>query len=139
MCFLESARGGGEANNLARWAGLGQKAPILAGAFALFLLSFAGIPLTSGFIGKMAVFSTALSGGFWPLVVIAVLGLALTGLPYMYGVAISASLSAIDWPWQTRQRSVSISALASASWRGSRRGHGSHPTRIAPARSAAGW
>ena len=33
--------------------------------------------------------------------------------------AISASLSAIDWPWQTRQRSSSISACARASWRGS--------------------
>jgi NADH-quinone oxidoreductase subunit N len=79
----ESAdRGGGEANDLARWAGLGQKSPILAGAFALFLLSFAGIPLTSGFIGKMAVFSTALNGGFWPLVVIAVMASAVAAYFY---------------------------------------------------------
>ncbi|HJR90396.1 MAG TPA: NADH-quinone oxidoreductase subunit NuoN [Aeromicrobium sp.] len=77
-----SGQGGGEANYLARWAGLGQKAPILAGAFALFLLSFAGIPLTSGFIGKMAVFSTALSGGFWPLVVVAVLASAVAAYFY---------------------------------------------------------
>ena len=74
--------GSGEANHLARWAGLGQKAPILAGAFALFLLSFAGIPLTSGFVGKMAVFSAALSGGFWPLVVIAVLASAVAAYFY---------------------------------------------------------
>ena len=33
--------------------------------------------------------------------------------------AISASLSAIDWPWQTRQRRVSISLRASASFAGS--------------------
>ena len=72
----------GEANHLARWAGLGQKAPVLAGAFALFLLSFAGIPLTSGFVGKMAVFSTALSGGFWPLVLIAVLASAVAAYFY---------------------------------------------------------
>jgi len=77
-----SGQGGGEANYLARWAGLGQKAPVLAGAFALFLLSFAGIPLTSGFIGKMAVFSTALSGGFWPLVLIAVLASAVAAYFY---------------------------------------------------------
>jgi len=77
-----SGRGGGEANHLAHWAGLGQKAPVLAGAFALFLLSFAGIPLTSGFVGKMAVFSTALSGGFWPLVVIAVLASAVAAYFY---------------------------------------------------------
>lgn len=72
----------GEANHLARWAGLGQKAPFLAGAFALFLLSFAGIPLTSGFVGKMAVFSAALSGGFWGLVVIAVLASAVAAYFY---------------------------------------------------------
>ncbi|MFL6090735.1 MAG: NADH-quinone oxidoreductase subunit NuoN [Aeromicrobium sp.] len=74
--------GGGEATHLARWAGLGRKAPIIAGAFALFLLSFAGIPLTSGFIGKMAVFSTALSGGFWPLVIIAVMASAVAAYFY---------------------------------------------------------
>jgi NADH-quinone oxidoreductase subunit N len=33
----------------------------------------AGIPLTSGFTGKWAVFTSALSGGAWPLVVVAVL------------------------------------------------------------------
>ena len=33
--------------------------------------------------------------------------------------ASSASESAIDWPWQTRQRIVSISARACRSWRGS--------------------
>ena len=31
--------------------------------FSIFMLSFAGIPLTSGFIGKWAVFAAAWSGG----------------------------------------------------------------------------
>ena len=74
--------GGGEATHLAGWAGLGRKAPVMAGAFALFLLSFAGIPLTSGFVGKMAVFSAALSGGYWALVVIAVLASAIAAYFY---------------------------------------------------------
>jgi NADH-quinone oxidoreductase subunit N len=64
---------GGEATHLSRWAGLGKEAPVLAGVFAFFLLAFAGIPLTSGFTGKWAVFASAWSGGAWPLVVIAVL------------------------------------------------------------------
>jgi NADH-quinone oxidoreductase subunit N len=64
---------GGEATHLSRWAGLGKEAPIVAGVFAFFLLAFAGIPLTSGFTGKWAVFTSAWSGGAWPLVVIAVL------------------------------------------------------------------
>jgi len=54
---------GGEAGHLSRWAGLGKRAPILAGVFAFFLLAFAGIPLTSGFFGKYAVFTAALASG----------------------------------------------------------------------------
>jgi NADH-quinone oxidoreductase subunit N len=64
---------GGEANQLSRWAGLGKESPLVAGVFAFFLLSMAGIPLTSGFTGKWAVFTAAAKGGAWPLVVIAVL------------------------------------------------------------------
>ena len=54
---------GGEAGHLSRWAGLGKRSPILAGIFAFFLLAFAGIPLTSGFFGKYAVFAAALASG----------------------------------------------------------------------------
>ncbi|MEU6788177.1 NADH-quinone oxidoreductase subunit NuoN [Nonomuraea angiospora] len=57
---------GGEAGHLSRWAGLGKRAPVLAGVFAFFLLAFAGIPLTSGFFGKYAVFAAALNSGTQP-------------------------------------------------------------------------
>jgi NADH-quinone oxidoreductase subunit N len=63
---------GGEATHLSRWAGLGKESPVVAGVFAFFLLGMAGIPLTSGFTGKWAVFASAVSGGAWPLVVVAV-------------------------------------------------------------------
>ncbi len=63
---------GGEATHLSRWSGLGKESPVIAGVFAFFLLSMAGIPLTSGFAGKWAVFTSAVSGGAWPLVVIGV-------------------------------------------------------------------
>lgn len=63
---------GGEAGQLSRWAGLGKESPLVAGAFAFLLLAMAGIPLTSGFAGKWAVFSVALSAGAWPVVVLAV-------------------------------------------------------------------
>jgi NADH-quinone oxidoreductase subunit N len=53
---------GGEAGHLSRWAGLGRRSPVVAGIFALFLLAFAGIPLTSGFTGKFAVFQAAIVG-----------------------------------------------------------------------------
>jgi len=64
---------GGEATRLGQWAGLGKRSPFLAGAMALFLLSFAGIPLTAGFIGKFEAFRAAIDGGAWPLVFIAVI------------------------------------------------------------------
>ncbi len=51
---------GGEATHLSQWQGLGKRSPVLAAVFTLFLLAFAGIPLTSGFTSKFAVFSAAL-------------------------------------------------------------------------------
>lgn len=75
--------GGGEATHLSHWRGLGKTSPALAGAFAIFLLSFAGIPLTGGFIGKWSVFAVAMSGGYWPLVVIGVLASAMAAYFYV--------------------------------------------------------
>jgi NADH-quinone oxidoreductase subunit N len=63
---------GGEAPHLTSWAGLGRRSPLAALVFSVFLLSFAGIPLTSGFIGKWAVFAAAWAGGQRWLVVVAV-------------------------------------------------------------------
>jgi NADH-quinone oxidoreductase subunit N len=62
-----------EADGLAQWRGLGRRSPVLAGTFAIFLLSFAGIPLTSGFVAKFAVFAAAFGSGG---TVLAVIGLA---------------------------------------------------------------
>ena len=63
---------GGESTALSGWVGMGRRSPLAAGVFSVFLLSFAGIPLTSGFIGKWAVFASAWSGGEHWLVVVAV-------------------------------------------------------------------
>ncbi len=62
----------GEATASAKWAGLGRRSPLVAGVFALFLLSMAGIPLTAGFVGKWAVFTVAMSAGAWPVVLVAI-------------------------------------------------------------------
>lgn len=63
---------GGEATSFDRWAGLGRRSPLIAGVFAFFLLSLAGIPLTAGFVGKWAVFTVAMSAGAWPVVLTAI-------------------------------------------------------------------
>ena len=73
----------GEATHLGAWAGLGKKSPLTAGVFALFLLALAGIPLTSGFVGKFAVFSAAASADAVALVVVAVLASAIAAFFYM--------------------------------------------------------
>lgn len=73
----------GEATHLSQWAGLGRTNPVLATTFALFLLSFAGIPLTAGFTGKFAVFSAAVDGGAWPLALIGVLASAAAAFFYV--------------------------------------------------------
>lgn len=65
-----------EATRLTQWTGLGQRHPALALAFTLFLLSFAGIPLTAGFIGKFTVFTAAVDGGLAWLAVVGVVASA---------------------------------------------------------------
>jgi NADH-quinone oxidoreductase subunit N len=73
----------GEATHLSQWAGLGKRSPVVASAFALFLLAFAGIPLTSGFTGKFAVFTAGVAGGAAPLVVVGVVASAIAAFFYV--------------------------------------------------------
>lgn len=74
---------GGEATHLSKWAGLGRRSPLLAAVFAVFLLAFAGIPLTSGFAGKFAVFKAAAEGGAGALVVVGVIASAIAAFFYL--------------------------------------------------------
>ena len=73
----------GEATSLSAWAGLGRRSPLVAGIFALFLLAFAGIPLTSGFIGKFWVFAAGMGAGEAWAVVLAVLASAVAAFFYV--------------------------------------------------------
>ncbi|WP_432143840.1 NADH-quinone oxidoreductase subunit NuoN [Streptomyces sp. bgisy084] len=74
---------GGEATQLSKWAGLGRRSPLVAAVFAVFLLAFAGIPLTSGFAGKFAVFKAAAQSGAGWLVVVGVLSSAIAAFFYI--------------------------------------------------------
>jgi NADH-quinone oxidoreductase subunit N len=64
---------GVEDATLSHWAGLGRRSPVVGGLLSMFLLAFAGIPLTSGFISKLSVFKAAAQGGAVPLVIIGVI------------------------------------------------------------------
>ncbi|MDT5053628.1 MAG: NADH-quinone oxidoreductase subunit [Mycobacterium sp.] len=74
---------GEEDTALARWAGLGRRYPVVGVVFSLFLLAFAGIPLTSGFVSKFAVFKAAGEGGAIPLVVMGVIASAIAAYFYV--------------------------------------------------------
>ncbi|MCW2689834.1 MAG: nuoN [Mycobacterium sp.] len=74
---------GEEDTAMARWAGLGRRFPLVGVVFSLFLLAFAGIPLTSGFVSKFAVFKAAGEGGAIPLVVVGVVASAIAAYFYV--------------------------------------------------------
>jgi NADH-quinone oxidoreductase subunit N len=73
----------GEVADLNRWAGLGKRSPFIASAFATLLLALAGIPLTSGFIGKFVIFSAAYESGNKAVVVVGVLSSAIAAYFYI--------------------------------------------------------
>ncbi|WP_214402981.1 NADH-quinone oxidoreductase subunit NuoN [Pseudonocardia lacus] len=73
----------GEATHLSRWAGLAKRSPVLAAVMTFLLLALAGIPLTSGFTAKFAVFAAALEDGMAPLVVIALVASAVAAFFYI--------------------------------------------------------
>ncbi|MFC3689902.1 NADH-quinone oxidoreductase subunit NuoN [Aquipuribacter hungaricus] len=80
---------GGEATTIASWAGVGRRSPLFGAMFSLFLLALAGIPLTSGFVGKVAVFGAAIAGG---ATVLAVVGVVASAVAVVFYVRIIMSM-----------------------------------------------
>jgi NADH-quinone oxidoreductase subunit N len=56
-------RSGREADRIEDYAGLAARAPLLAAATALFMVSLAGLPPTGGFIAKLGIFAAAVESG----------------------------------------------------------------------------
>ncbi|MBP6997162.1 MAG: NADH-quinone oxidoreductase subunit NuoN [Phycicoccus sp.] len=78
-------QGASEATHISQWSGLGRSHPVVAGVFSLLLLAFAGIPLTSGFTAKFAVFAPAVSHGGTTGVVLVVIGVLMSAITaYVY-------------------------------------------------------
>ncbi len=69
--------------DIKQYSGMGYKYPFIAASFSLFLLSFAGIPITAGFMGKFYVFSSAIKSGYNFLVLIALLNSAFAAFYYI--------------------------------------------------------
>jgi NADH-quinone oxidoreductase subunit N len=73
----------GEATHLSKWAGLGKKSPVVAAVFSVFMFALAGIPLTSGFVGKFGVFTAAIASGAVWLVIIGVIASVIAAFFYV--------------------------------------------------------
>ena len=69
--------------DIKKYSGIGYKYPFIAASMSFFLLSFAGIPITSGFMGKFYVFSSAVKSGYNWLVIIALLNSAFAAFYYI--------------------------------------------------------
>ena len=73
----------GEATEIGQWAGLGRQSPLLAGSMAIFLLSFAGIPMTAGFIAKFLTFEAAIKADFTWLAIAGIISSVIAAFFYI--------------------------------------------------------
>jgi NADH-quinone oxidoreductase subunit N len=77
-----------DSENIANFRGLFWRNPYLGGAMVFVMLSLAGIPLTTGFIGKFYVFMTAVNTSSWVLLAALIIGSGV-GLYYYLRLMIS--------------------------------------------------
>ena len=73
----------GERATLDNVAGMGWERPLLGVAMWIFMLAFAGLPLTGGFVGKFYVFAGAYDAGLWWLVLAGVIATAISLYYYL--------------------------------------------------------
>ena len=69
--------------NIEDFSGLGQKQPLTAAMFSIFLLSLIGVPLTGGFFGKFYIFKAALESHLVWLTVLGLLNSAVAAYYYL--------------------------------------------------------
>ncbi len=69
--------------NVEDFAGLGEKQPVTAALFTVFLLSLIGVPLTGGFFGKFYIFKAALDSNLLWLTVLGLLNSAVAAYYYL--------------------------------------------------------
>ncbi len=103
-------------DHLNNFRGLGKRMPLAALCMTVFVFALAGIPLTSGFMAKIVLFSSAIQAGMTWLAVIAILNSALSlfyyarlvrymyflppegkkiGLPFPYAVALLLAVAGV--------------------------------------------
>jgi NADH-quinone oxidoreductase subunit N len=72
-----------------RFRGLGKSSPVLAAGLTIFMLSMSGMPLTSGFVGKFLIFSSAIAADLFPAVVI---GLVMSVVAFFFYIRLIVAM-----------------------------------------------
>ncbi|MCP3998956.1 MAG: NADH-quinone oxidoreductase subunit N [bacterium] len=86
------------ASSLDEYKGMFERSPRIAMALAVFMLGMAGFPFFSGFVGKVAVFSEAIAGGYLWVVIVGLVA-AVAGLFFYLRVVVTMFFeSAADAP-----------------------------------------
>jgi NADH-quinone oxidoreductase subunit N len=103
---------------IADFAGLSQRQPIVAALMGLFLLSLTGIPLTAGFFGKFYIFKAALDSHLLWLAVLGMLNSAVGAYYYLRVIVVmymqSAPEAAEELPAPATSLNVALWATALA-------------------------
>lgn len=89
VILLERREYAGE--SMSDYAGLAQRAPVLAAVMLVFLLALTGIPPTGGFFGKVYLFAAVVEAGWMWVAVIGVLTSAIS-LYYYMGIVVQMYL-----------------------------------------------
>jgi NADH-quinone oxidoreductase subunit N len=74
--------------DIASYRGLAQRQPLLAFGILILMVSFAGIPPTAGFWGKLYIFRQAIESGHWGLALIGILT-SLVSFYYYLGIVVA--------------------------------------------------
>jgi NADH-quinone oxidoreductase subunit N len=72
-----------DSDEINKYKGMGKRAPLLAAALTLCLISLIGLPPTAGLIAKIYIFSGAVQNGLLWLVIVAVINSAISAFYYL--------------------------------------------------------
>ncbi|WP_292373068.1 F(420)H(2) dehydrogenase subunit N [Methanosarcina sp. UBA411] len=109
-------------DHLNNFRGLGKRMPLAALCMTVFVFALAGIPLTSGFMAKIVLFSSAIQAGMTWLAVIAILNSALSLfyyarlVRYMYFLPPEGKKIGLPFPYAAALLLAAAGVLAMGLW-----------------------
>ncbi len=101
-------------NEIASFAGLGKKRPMLAMAMVVLMLSLTGLPPTIGFVGKFYIFTAAIDAGYMWLALVGVVTSLISAYYYLRVIIVMYMQDGdveADLPW-TLSLAVGLTTIA---------------------------